>query len=190
MMWLEEEFEDIIDFFGGSVPDILIGLIDGYDIKSSDAKKTIRKTDEIAKDFAKKQADKLNKVAEKHRVSTTDFENWYRSPYESIVKNDIESITEIGDGISKLGVIVKFKDGDKQKVLTDDIEADIDTSILLCVLKHAAKIDGDKNGSHALNRIMLAIKKKREKIMTSSIENTLKKGLNKDRKKVNNNDER
>lgn len=172
MMWTDDEFDDLIDFFGGSVPNIFVGLAEGYNIKPTEIKKIILKTDEITEDFAKQQR--------------KEGEN-YRSPYEIIIKENIESITEIGDGISKFGVLVKFTDGDKQKVLTDDIQADIDTSILLCVFKHIAKVNGDKNGSHALNRVMLAIKKKREKIMTSSIENTIKKGLNKDRKRKKDN---
>ena len=94
----------------------------------------------------------------------------YKTPIELVIKNDIVAINKVGDGIHVIGTVVKFRDGDKQKALTNDIDSDIDTSILICVLKHIAKLNGDKNGSHAMNRIMLAIKKKRDKLMTSNID--------------------
>ena len=90
----------------------------------------------------------------------------YKSPIELVIKNDIVAINKVSGGIHVIGTVVKFRDGDKQKALTNDIDSDIDTSILICVLKHIEKLNGDKNGSHAMNRIMLAIKKKRDKLMT------------------------
>lgn len=101
-----------------------------------------------------------------------------KSPIELVIKNDIVAINKVGDGIHVIGTVVKFRDGDKQKALTNDIDSDIDTSILICVLKHIEKLNGDKNGSHAMNRIMLAIKKKRDKLMTSNVDETIKRSIN------------
>lgn len=164
MFWDDDEFEAISILKRHYVPDILISLAEGYRIPREDVDKIIRKTDEKAEKLAKEQKEV------------------YKSPLEEIIKKDIKEIREIGDGFHRVGAYVKFSDGDTQKVYTDDLTADLDTSVLLCVIKHIAKINGDENGTHALNRIMFAIKKKRAKCTTNTIADNRTKTLTKAKK--------
>lgn len=163
MFWDDDEFEAISILKRHYVPDILISLAEGYHIPKEDVDKIIRKTDKEAEKFAEEQKEV------------------YKSPLEEIIKKDIKEIREIGDGLHRVGMYVKFSDGDTQKVYTDDVTADLDTSVLLCVIKHISKINGDNNGTHALNRIMLAIKKKRKKCTTNTIDQNLIKSLTKEK---------
>ena len=164
MFWNDDEFEVISMLKRHYVPDILISLAEGYHIPNENVDKIIRKTNKEAKKLDEEQKE------------------IYKSPFEEIIKKDIVEIREIGDGLHKVGTFVKFADGDIQKVYTDDVTADLDTSVLLCVIKHVAKMNGDENGTHALNRIMLAIHKKRKKCTTNTVKQNLTKLLTKKKK--------
>lgn len=189
MFWNDDEFEAISILKRHYVPDILISLAEGYHIPREDVNKIVRKTGEKAEKFAEttkysfENGSNLNtiKPCKNQRSQRVLHKEIYKSPLEEIIKKDIKEIREIGDGLHRVGMYVKFSDGDTQKVYTDDVTADLDTSVLLCVIKHISKINGDNNGTHALNRIMLAIKKKRKKCTTNTIDQNLIKSLTKEK---------